>query len=148
MGVKEKWEREKDGGEKEWDTDRQAGRQTDRQTERLRQTDGVAFRQSDCERQECLPRSTACKQMRSVNSLAKEDRMALRDISTAPVRTVLRHPRRPTTAFITNKPVNNESRSNQKIWCLEDQPQFSLTIPQANLELWNKNSVTRSNYDG
>ena len=114
---------------------RQASGQTDRQTEGLRQTDGVAFRQSDCERQECLPRSTACKQMRSVNSLAKEDRMALRDISTAPVRTVLRHPRRPTTAFITNKPVNNESRSNQKIWCLEDQPQFSLTIPQANLEL-------------
>ena len=113
----------------------QTGKRADRQTEGLRQTDGVAFRQSDCERQEYLPRSTACRQMRSVNSLAKEDRMALRDISTAPVRTVLRHPRRPTTAFITNKPVNNGSCSNQNIRCLEDQPQFSLTIPQANLEL-------------
>ena len=54
----------------------------------------------------CLPRSTACRQMRSVSSLAREDKMALRDISTAPIRTVFRHPRRPTTAFITTKPVD------------------------------------------
>ena len=107
-------EREMRQRKSETQTGKRTDRQTDRQTEGLRQTDGIAFRQSDCERQEYLPRSTACRQMRSVNSLAKEDRMALRDISTAPVRTVLRHPRRPTTAFITNKPVNNGSRSKNK----------------------------------
>ena len=52
------------------------------------------------------PSSAACRKMRSVSWLATEAKMELRDSNKAPIRAVFRHPRRPTTTFITNKPVD------------------------------------------